>query len=78
MSIDRWNREDSAPLRRIEEKQDALLEAHPFGCADGQVSLDRALAEKIDKAIGQWVDREKRPGGLLHGLGPDATKQMKP
>lgn len=108
MSIDRWNREDSARLRRIEEKQDALLEAlaaedsigqelpnrltltaqrfavvnthaqgkpvaHPFGCADGQVSLDRALAEKIDKAIGQWVDREQQPGGLLHGRGPDAS-----
>lgn len=47
--------------------------AHPFGCVDGQVSLDRALAEKIDKAIGQWVDREQRPGGLLHGRGPDAS-----
>jgi len=27
MSIDRWNRDDSARLRRIEEKLDALLGA---------------------------------------------------
>ncbi|WP_414490533.1 hypothetical protein [Stenotrophomonas maltophilia] len=27
MSIDRWNPEDSARLKRIEEKQDALLDA---------------------------------------------------
>lgn len=51
--------------------------AHPFGCADAQMSFDRALAEKIDKYIGQWADREQRPGGLLHGRGPDASWTLK-
>lgn len=47
--------------------------AQPFGCADALVSLDMALAEKIEKAIGQWADRQQRPGGVLYGRGPDAS-----
>ncbi len=47
--------------------------AQPFGCADGQASLDLALAEKIEKAAAAWAQRESRPGGVLHGRGPDAS-----
>ncbi|WP_329753242.1 MULTISPECIES: hypothetical protein [Stenotrophomonas] len=47
--------------------------AQPFGCADGQASLDLALAEKIEKAVAAWTQRESRPGGVLHGRGPDAS-----
>lgn len=47
--------------------------AHPFGCADGQVSLDKALAEKIEKVVAAWAQRESRPGGVLHGRGPYAS-----
>ncbi|WP_414486038.1 hypothetical protein [Stenotrophomonas maltophilia] len=50
--------------------------AHPFECADAQVSLGMALAEKIDKAIGQWADREQRPGGVLYGRCPEASWKL--
>lgn len=52
MSIDRWNREDSARLRRIEEKQDALLEAL---AAEGEEEQDEP-ARSLD---GELVPGER-------------------
>lgn len=48
--------------------------AGPFGVTDGLVALDVALAkEAFTKNIDEWVERESRPGGVLHGSGPDAS-----
>ncbi|RIA19727.1 MULTISPECIES: hypothetical protein [unclassified Stenotrophomonas] len=47
--------------------------SQPFGCADAQASLDLAFAEKIEKAAAAWAERESRPGGVLHGRGPDTS-----
>lgn len=52
MSIDRWNHEDSARLRRIEEKQDALLEAL---AAEGEEEQDEP-ARSLD---GELVPGER-------------------
>ncbi|MBA0293919.1 hypothetical protein [Stenotrophomonas maltophilia] len=52
MSIDRWNNEDSARLKRVEEKQDALLAAL---AAEGEEEQDQP-ARSLD---GELVPGER-------------------
>lgn len=48
--------------------------AQPFGAVGGQVALDPDVVnEAFAKNINQWAERESRPGGVLHGRGPDAS-----
>lgn len=69
MSIDRWNRDDSAHKRIDDlEKQISDMRGKKVGCEiniNAQATSE-SLREAIISSVTDWAEKNSRPGGKLN------------